>query len=426
MSATLLALALANPQMALADGPEAADADAASTSDEPWRDEGVGWGGFPFANYSTDSGTGFGALGSIFFYDGQTAPYKSELYFLIYASTKGVQTHRLQYDWLEVGGSRLRLTTRVEFVADFSGNYCGSAPPGDCDAAAAVSAAGASGLEDDPKNDDDAYDQFTRRYYKVREIRPNLYTLGRWAVREEGTRLEVFGSYYGEYKRSGDFSENAPWPGSLYDQDYGKTEEGYVSLVQLGFMADSRDNEPAPIRGHWAEASVRQAGQFTGSSFSYGGVNLTERLYIPLGTDRVVLADRAVVDMMWGAPPTSELVRSGGTDFYNWFGGQRAGRGIRWRRVLGKARTMNQTEIRATVATFTPGKATIDLTPVAFFDAAYWADSIDTLDAGAFMYGTGGGMRVAINKNFILRGDVGVSPIEDWAPSVYLDVKNLF
>ena len=420
MSAALLALALA----ATAAEPPTPDVAAAKT--EPWQEEGVGWGGFPYANYSTDQGTGFGALGSVFFYDGQTAPYKSELYFLIYFSTKNVHTHRIQYDWLEVGGSRLRLTTRAEFVADPSGNYCGLQPPGDCDPAEAERAAATRGLQDNPRNDDDPYDRFTRQYYKVSEIRPNWYALGRWALREEGTRLEVFGSYYGEVKRAGSLGAPGVIEGSRYAQDFPEGEAGYISLVQLGFMADSRDNEPAPIRGHWAEASVRQAGAATGSTFSYGGLNLTERLYIPLGTDRVVLADRAVVDMMWGAPPTSELVRSGGTDFYNWFGGQRAGRGIRWRRVLGKARTMNQTELRATVATFTPGKSTIDLTPLVFFDGAWWADGLDALDTGVFMYGTGGGLRVAINKNFILRGDVGVSPIEDWGPSVYLDVKNLF
>jgi len=424
MTPTLLALALAALPAAGAEGPE--QAPQPEPEGEVWERKGMGWGGFPFANYSSDSGTGFGALGSIFFYDGATAPYKSELYFLLYASTRGVQTHRLQYDWLEVGGSRLRLTTRAEFAADSSGNYCGASPPGACEESAALAAAELAGLEDDPANEDDPHDQFVRRYYKVREIRPNLYVLGRWSVQDAGPRLEVFGSYYGEYKRTGDFSENAPWPGSLYDQELGRSEEGFVSLLQVGFMADSRDNEPAPIRGHWAEVSVRQAGAFTGSTFNYGGINLTERVYLPLGTDRVVLADRAVLDMMWGAPPTSEQVRSGGTDFYNWFGGQRAGRGIRWRRVLGKARTMNQVELRATVKTWTPGSSTIDLTPIAFVDAAYWADGIDTLDSGVFMYGTGGGMRLAINKNFILRGDVGVSPLEDWAPAIYLDVKNLF
>jgi hypothetical protein len=424
MSAALLALVLAATSPALAESPE--EPPAPEDEGEVWQKEGVGWGGFPYANYSTDLGAGFGALGSIFFYDGMTAPYKSELYFLIYLSTKNVHTHRIQYDWLEVGGSRLRLTTRAEFVADPSGNYCGTSPPGDCDPTRATAAAEAAGLSDNPNRDDDAYDVFTRSYYKVREIRPNWYALGRWAIQEEGPRLEVFGSYYGEVKRAGSLGEPGVFPGSVYEDDFPEGEEGYVSLVQLGFMADSRDNEPAPIRGHWAEISVRQAGAATGSTFSYGGLNLTERVYIPLGTDRVVLADRAVVDMMWGAPPTSELVRSGGTDFYNWFGGQRAGRGIRWRRVMGKARTMNQTELRATVKTWTPGKSTIDLTPIAFFDAAYWAESMDSFDTGALMYGTGGGLRLAINKNFILRGDVGVSPIEDWDPFVYLDVKNLF
>ncbi len=421
---------LAVAQIALADPADAATPAEAVTQDapaEPWQRTGVGWGGFPFANYSSDDGLGFGALGSIFFYDGETKPYRSELYFLLYFSTQGVQTHRVQYDWLKVGGSKLRLTTRAEFSADRTSNYCGQTPPGDCDPAEAIAQAEAAGLTDDPGNDDDAYDQFVRRYYLLREIRPNLYALGRWALVEDPIRYEVFGSWYGELKRVGDLEERAPWPGSLYAQDFGPDgEEGFVSLLQLGLMADSRDNEPAPIRGQWSEISLRAAGPWTGSTFDYGGVNLTLRGYVPLGTDRVVLTDRLVLDGMWGAPPTSEQVRSGGTDFYWWFGGQRAGRGVRSRRVLGKARSMNQVELRATAAILHPGKATIDITPIAFADLGLWAIDFQSLDQAAFLVGTGGGLRLAINKNFILRGDVGVSPLEDWGPQVYLDVKNLW
>ena len=70
-------------------------------------------GGFPFANYSTDSGRASAPQRILLRRcDGSQNPSP---YFLIYASTRGVQTHRLQYDWLEVGGSRLRLTTRGEF-----------------------------------------------------------------------------------------------------------------------------------------------------------------------------------------------------------------------------------------------------------------------------------------------------------------------
>jgi hypothetical protein len=404
----------------------AADAATDDAGNEPWRKDGMGWGGFPFANYSSDDGLGFGALGSIFEYDGKTAPYKAETYFLLYASTTGVQTHRLQHDRLAVGDPRLRITTRFEFAADKSSNYCGTAPPGDCHPANAELAAHDAGLVDNANKDDDAYDQLVGRYYKKREIRPNFSLTGRWALREDGTRIEVFGSYYGEIKRAGDFDARAPWPGSLYEQEYPTGEEGYISLLQVGLMADKRDNEPSPIRGHWDEISVRAAGPWSGSSFSYGGINLSLRGYTPLFTDRVVLADRLVIDEMWGAPPTTELVRSGSTDFYTFFGGQRAGRGVRSGRVMGKSRMMNQIEVRATVAELHPGKATIDLTPVAFLDAGYWADDLSSLDQGALVYGTGAGWRTAINKNFILRADVGFSPLEDWAPKIYLDVKNLW
>lgn len=408
------------------DGAAITDAPAPSADEPVWKRDGLGWGGFPYANYSSDDGVGFGVIGSLYFYDGHTAPYRNELYFLVYFSTGGAQTHRLQLESIDAFDTKLRLTVRSEFSADLTSNFCGVEPPGDCSDARAQAAATAAGLTDNPNRDDDAFDQFVADYYYLRAITPNLYLLGRWPIADNSTRWEVFGSWYGELKRVGRFGDFTPYEGSLYEQAFPNFEEdGFVSLFQAGIMADSRDNEPSPIRGQWSEASVRAGGPWSGSTFNYGGANLTLRAYTPIFSEKVVYANRLVLDGMWGEPPTSEMVRSGGTDFYYWFGGQRAGRGVRFRRVLGKARAMNQFEVRATVATV--GKKTkVDITPVAFLDAGYWASDFGSLGDGAFVYGTGGGARIAINKNFILRGDVGVSPLEDWSPQIYLDVKNLW
>jgi hypothetical protein len=393
---------------------------------EKWEKEGWGFGGLPAVAYNSDDGIGGGVLGSIYRYDGKSAPYKAELYFLFYVTSKKVHTHRLQLDWLDVGGAGIRLTTRAEFSATRTAHYCGQIPPGNCDVADAQSYAddlGLTGAESE---------EFVNSYYKMRSLGPSFFLNLRKELKPLPHRVEVFGGYWGQYIIPGDFQEREAFPNSLYDQDFPGGEQGMVSSFQVGAMLDNRDNEPAPIKGYWVEASVRGAHRFVGSDWDYAGFNVTARGYQPLGTDRVVLADRFVIDGMFGDIPMQEINRAGGSQIYNLYGGQRMGRGVRNSRVRGKARVMNQTEIRATVwsPSLRKGRTVIDITPIAFLDAGYYAAEWGDIggDNAAFVYGTGGGLRLAFNKNFIIRADFGVSPVEGWMDNygIYIDVRNLW
>lgn len=404
--------------------------DAPAEPANPWDKVGWGWGGVPAVAYNSDDGLGGGVLGSVYRYDGQSAPYKFAVTLLIYATTKQVQAHRVDLDLLDVGGLPLRLNTRVEFFSTNSYNFCGLGPAETCDPAVPPAQAEALGLQDDPSSDDDAYDQFVRRYYKVRQIEPNAFFNARYELRDLPHRVELMGSWWGGYLLPGNFTEDGPFEGSLYSERFPEGEQGFYSTFQLGVMVDNRDNEPSPTRGYWAEASVRASGPFTGSDWTYFGFNTTLRGYTPLiPSARLVLADRLVMDGMFGDPSTNEMARMGGSQIYSAFGGQRAGRGVRLRGVMGKARLLNQTELRWTV--WSPnvlGKVQIDVTPLAFLDAGYWAADWSDIPSGnaGLVYGTGGGLRLAFNKNFILRGDVGVSPREDWSAGIYIDINNLW
>ena len=241
-------------------------------------------------------------------------------------------------------------------------------------------------------------------------------------------RFEVVGGLRVEYLLPGDFSDPSPWPGSLYEQDFGEGEQGFVSVLQAGAMLDNRDNEPAPIRGYWIEASVRAATPVWGSSWTYVGFNTTLRGYTPLGTERVVLANRLVLDGIVGDAPVRELANPGGTQRYTGYGSLNAGRGIRQRRYIGEALLMNQTELRVLALPLDIAGVPIDVHVLGFGDLGFVAAELS--DAGSMFQtplpSTGGGLRLAFDKNFIIRADVGVSPIEDWSPSVYIDLRNVF
>ena len=386
----------------------------------PWDETGFGFGGLPALAYNSDDGFGYGALASIYRYDGQTAPYKWSATILLYMTTKKVHVHRVDFDVQDVAGLPLRADGRVEFYATRSANFCDVDPKSFCDETNAVAAADALNLDEGQERDD-----FIRRYHKIRRIVPNGTLNLKYRLTDLPHKAEILAGWYGEYLIPGDFDESGPYAGSRYDELFPGGEEGMFSTVQLGATLDNRDNEPSPTSGYWIEGSVRGGSKYIGSDWDYFGYNLTLRGYIN-PVHRLVLTTRAVHDGVIGDVPVTGLGRPGGSQIYAMYGGQRAGRGVRSNGVLGKARFLDQLEARWTVANFAARGVEVDVTPVGFTDLGWWAEELSTISDGAFVVGYGGGLRLGFNKNFIIRADVGFSPLEDHASQVYIDIRNLW
>ena len=389
---------------------------------DPAAREGWGFGGVPAVNYNADEGFGFGAVGSIYRYDGETRPYKTALNVILFATTRAVQTHSLEVDALELGGRPIRLTAKAELAATKTSNWCGGGPVVACDPAVAEAAADARSLSGAARED------FVGHYYRTRFLNPNAQLNVRWAVDPKPHRVELFAGYRASAMIPGDLASAEPYAGSLYDRDFPGGERGLVSGVQVGVSLDDRDNEPAPIRGYWIEGSVRAASVVLGSDYEHVGFNTTVRGYLPLGTDRLVLADRLMLDGLVGDAHTVELGTPGGLQRYTFYGSLNAGRGVRLRRYVGKVKAMEQAELRWTYASPVIAKVPVDLGVLAFLDVGFVGEDFSDLDR-MFAHplpGMGGGLRFAFDGNFVIRADVGVSPIEDWAPAVYIDIKNLF
>ncbi len=418
MTSLLLALSLLALSPAQADEGEATAADAPAN---PWDREGFGFGGVPAINYNSDNGFGYGILGSIYRYDGGTQPYKWSTTLLLYMTTKGIHNHRVDLDVLKVGGAPLRLSSRVEYSVTRSSNYCGADPGEFC----AISAAELSA--DERELTGEAREQFIADYNRVRMITPNGFLTARYALNPMPHRLELMATWRGGAYFDGDHTASGPFPGSLYEQDYGR-DEGFLSVLQGGVMLDNRDNEPAPTSGYWIEGSVRGAAPAFGSTWSYFGYNATLRGYQSLvKSKRLVMTGRLVADGIVGDVPYFELTTVGGSVPYWIFGGQRAGRGIRVQGIIGKVRMVAQPELRWTWASFKAfKKVDVDLGSVFFADAGWFARDWDAMDENTLAITEGAGFRFAFGKNFIIRADVGFSPLEDYAPGVYIDVGNLW
>lgn len=384
---------------------------------------GFGWGAVPFLAYSSDDGLGYGAIGTLYWYDPAVEPYRYALTLQFYLTSKWVQYHRAKFDAVEVADLPLRLWGDVGYYASISQAFCGFGNAVRCDPAIARQAATASGMIGT------AADSFVEHYYQNRFLQPYAMVNGRWRLTPLPDKVEVFAGWRGSYYLTGDWGEQAPYPGSLYAQYFPDGESGLASVLQAGVMLDSRDNEAAPTRGTWIEASLRGAAPFIGSRWLYGGGNITLRGFVPLDRQRhVVLAGRLVLDGTVGELPVQEMARVGGSTDYVAFGGEYMGRGLRSQRVLGRIKLLEQTELRWRVWGFRLLDQFFDLSWLGFVDAGLvghdWTDwRGDPLGA---VWGGGAGLRLAWNRDFVIRCDVAVSPVEERAPALYLNLGHVF
>jgi len=402
---------------------------SASAAEDDAPEDGFGMGALPALNYNSDEGFGYGVIGTGYWYRDGLRPYKYGLTVRVFLTTKNVHAHMVRLDALDVADLPLRITAQAGYYSTLAANFCGYVGDGHCGADSAQiaeSAADARGLSGAQRED------FLRRYYLLRYTEPYLNIQTRTRIKDLPHKVEVMAGYRGSYYFPGTPSEQESWQGSLYDSEYlepglvSEDDTGFSSVLQAGMVFDNRDNEPAPNSGYWSEVSVRGAGAFTGSTWTFGGVNLTHRQYQTLIDNWLVSASRGVFDTTFGELPTQELVRMGGLVDYSAVGGQYGGRGLRAWRLIGKSKLLLQEELRLTFARFTPGSQSINLGSTFFGDYGVVAPSMQELSLAESGYGVGAGLRVTWNTNFIVRVDAGFSPVENWANKLYINLDHIF
>lgn len=408
----------------------ASPAPVATPAEKPWD---FGWGALPALNYNADDGFGFGAVGSLFWYDEKTKPYRLATNFQIFMTTKLLQSHYLSVDYLNVADLPLRLTARVGYRESSSQNFCGFGNDVSCDPALAEQEANRLNLVDTERED------FLRHFYQVRFINVFSWINARWNLQHhDRERIDLLAGWRGYLYIPGSLLDGdgdgkadlSPYPDSFYQKTFPEGEAGFASVLSVGAVYDTRDHEPAPTIGQFTEFSLRGAAPIIGSTWTWLGANLTTRFFTPLNKERnLVLASRLVLDGIVGDPPAFELARLNSSvgDYFT-FGGSDMGRGIRVQRYLGRMNVLTQHELRWRFAEFDAGTQHFGFVAKGFFDAG--ATGKDWDDWGNEPYrinaGFGGGLNVEWNRNFIVRVDVATSAIENFGVSPYITIGNVF
>lgn len=389
--------------------------------------EKIKMAGIPAFSADSDRGVGGGLVGSIYWQSEKIKPYKKAIDLQAFFTTKMVQSHYIKFDWLNPFDTKWRITSKLGFFSSFSQNYCGKASKASCDEERAKNEARILNLNQRQE------DEFLKHYYHYRLL--NFYggIMARYQLFKGDAKWELLSSIRGNYYSHRDFKEKGPYKNSLFAKDFGQDKiDGYLSTLELGLMLDKRDIEASPTTGYWAEGTLRGGSFLWGSSWDYLGFNLAYRFYIPFDDQhKIVLASQSIADGIIGDLPYEAMAKIGGSkslDSYSAFGGQYVGRGLRDQLIVGRYKLLEQLELRYTFLDFSLLKQDFALSSALFGDTGMVVyDNKSFIDDFKHIYtGFGTGLRIHWNQNFIIRADLGLSPVENFSPRFYLVVGNVF
>lgn len=318
-----------------------------------------------------------------------------------------IHNYELALDLPGLAGGRLRLLTTVGFDRSVNDAYWGLAGLSD----------------DDPLGRIDLADVpfYPGRRYQYRTQRPAGSLNLRWRVGDEPVEL-LFGAGFS-------YVMPAPYLGSLIELDANRFFRPDGSRVIMGFddhalvelrtgvLWDRRDDEIAPTRGTYVEVSARGGVGFprTQEIFGFGGLIADVRLFVPIiGQQRLTLASRFLLDVLFGDVPFYELASFGAFSRSN-FASSQGVAGAPGGRRAGNLKMLGSLELRSLFLPFRLFRMQMMFGLLAFFTVGQvWS----TLDPGppfdgsveAATYGTGGALLLRWGESVMVRIELAYSP----------------
>jgi len=464
-SATLPAVALGDDPVA-ASGPEPpgavpttrpppgiASKQRLSDEDYQRKKEGGYFTGLPLFAYDPNYGFGGGAR-VYYYYDGDKrdplyayTPYLHRVFAQAFATTGGEQEHLIDYDAPAFPSPDYRVRATLEYDAATDWPYFGigarSMKP--------LSFPGAPGVTYSKMSDytnatsTTFPDGTTFARYNVYEIkRPVLQLalernmLGGVLRSMVGTNLSnaVLHDYTGDstatnQKDGSGHTLYAPEATSLLAHDCAAKlivgcSGGWDNVLRLALSIDTRDFEPDPNSGVYAELSSEFGTKALGSQYEYMRLMGSVRGFyspIPRLADLVIAARGVYEIQTHGTPFFTETLLPFIDDNHSGLGGFRTLRGYRQNRFVGPAMVVTNVELRWTFVKFHVLKQGIGLMAVPFLDMGAAFDSVQTTTLKGWARSQGMGLRIAWNEATIIMADYGFSSEDS---GLYLNFNHIF
>jgi outer membrane protein assembly factor BamA len=415
--------------------------------------EGYYFTGLPLFAYDPNFGFGGGAR-VYYYYDGHRSdplfaytPYLHRVYAQAFASTGGAQDHVIDYDAPAFPNSNYRVRATLEFEAATDWPYFGVGSR----SMAPLSYPGAPGAVFQRMSDYDRAtsarhaDGTTYARYNVFEFhRPVLQLalernmLGGRLRSMAGVNLSYMDlhDYTGEPTptNENDPSGNAlraPEAMTLLASDCAAKlvagcSGGWDNVLRLALSFDTRDFEPDPNSGVYAELSGEFGTRALASQYEYMRLMLSVRGFyspIPRVADLVVAVRGLYEVQTKGTPFFSQTLLPFIDDNHSGLGGFRTLRGFRQNRFVGPVIALTNYEVRWTFMKFRALGQGIALIAVPFLDIGRVFDNVGQTTLAGWRRSQGVGLRVAWNAATIIMIDYGISEEDD---GLYLNFNHIF
>lgn len=187
-----------------------------------------------------------------------------------------------------------------------------------------------------------------------------------------------------------------------------------ITFLQLGVIYDTRDFEPAPNRGVFAEITNEFSSSSLGSDYNLNKLFAQIKWYkkiFPKKYKKMVFASRFGLGYTFGDSPFFEYQDEWSSEgSIEGLGGAHTLRGYKQSRFLDKGMYFFNTEIRARFAHLAILKQELVFSAVPFFDAGSVFQKLDDVfKLNRTRYSEGIGLRIAWNSSTILRFDYAIS-----------------
>ncbi|MHC1776869.1 MAG: BamA/TamA family outer membrane protein [Lentimicrobium sp.] len=414
---------------------------------------GLSFGALPAVAFDSDLGFQYGLLGNLFQYgDGSTYPdYRWSLYGEWSRTTRGSGINQLFFDSKYLLPHQIRITADFSFLTERALDFYGF-----------------NGYEAvyNPAFEDDADSAYISRVYYRHERKLARITLDfqrkinelplRWLAGYGYFNSRIGSVDIDRLNKGRDEEDKLPEVDGLYDKYVGwgmipgeEADGGIHNFVKLGLVYDTRDNEANPNKGIWTELVMMTAPRFLGNTeTAYTKLAITHRQYITLKRDVLTFAYRlgwqGTID---GHVPfymqpymVNTFTRTTKNDG---LGGARSLRGILRNRIVGDDFVYGNFELRYKFWKFYRWKQNFYFSLNAFSDMGlvtknisidkelipdeenysdYFAEKDKDLHISY-----GGGLRLAMNQNFIVAVDYGLAGDKrDGDSGLYINLGFLF
>lgn len=404
-----------------------------SPEDYARKNQGGYFTGLPLFNFDPNTGFGFGAR-AYYYYNGARAdplfaytPYLHRVFLQAFVSTRGLQFHWLDYDAPAVGGTPYRIRSQAIYARNTEQHFFG------VDTMQPLTFTGAGR----------SFERFSEYEDALSEVRPDGTTLSRydhydvirplWLISVERTFFDgvvrpLFGfgfsyaiidDYTGEtvtaIDATGDEVEATMGPTRLSEECAAGLvgcEGGWDNGLRFGLSFDTRDFEPDPNSGVFADMALDLSTRVLGSAYDYARFLTSVRVFVsplPEVADLVFAVRGTFQVQSRGTPFFSLPVLPYTEDFRTGLGGHRTLRGYQQDRFIGHVLSLVNLEARWTFHRFAVLRQKFALMLVPFVDAGAVFPAVEEFTFSDWRHGQGAGFRASWNLATVISVDYAFS-----------------